>query len=65
VWEPPALEWRVAATRSCSDGGEELEHDGEAPGEARARRGGPKGRGSTTQDAKEPKQRCNTGAATQ
>jgi hypothetical protein len=45
---------RVAATCICVNGRVELEHDGESLGEARARRGGPKHRRSTSQVAKEP-----------
>jgi hypothetical protein len=51
---PHVLERRVVATCSNTDGGEEPEHDGESFGEARARRGGPKTRRSTTQEAHEP-----------
>jgi hypothetical protein len=40
----------VVATGCCSDGGEEPGRDGECSGEARARRGGPNCRRSTTQE---------------
>jgi hypothetical protein len=53
---PRAPERHEAATRSRADGGEESNHDGESSGEARGRRGGPKTRRSTTQEAHEQKQ---------
>lgn len=52
---------RVAAAGCCSDQGEGPEHIRECPGEARARRGGPIHRRSTTQE-KDPKS-TNTGTA--
>jgi hypothetical protein len=53
---PRGSERCVAATRSSVDSGEEPDHDGESSGEARGRRGGPKTRRSTTQEAHEQKQ---------
>jgi len=53
---PRAPERREVATRSRVDGGEEPDHDGESSREACGRRGGPKTRRSTTQEAHEQKQ---------